>query len=369
MNINYLLITTLFFTANVTFAADEISLYSAFYDDNSGLNVVTPSFKITKEIGENNTINLRYIREPYDKAKPNATVDVISSASSVSGGAGGGFQEKRHEYALSGNHRFETISVGGAIYTSSEGTFDSNGYGLAYAQELAQKNFNLTLAYNGTQDKIYNPDNAPANIDFPQNKKTNTYTLSGTQLINPKFFVTAGFSYAQGEGYHSSPRRKILTKEPAAGGGTTSQTHDENHPETLNRNTLFLSAKHHLYDRSALGVNLSFYTDNWGVDSQALGLNFYNHLNNHMRLRLGFQMYQQSQADFYQAVYLAPTTNMSADTTLREFRSFLIGAKINYDLTRHGLKKWSTSFAIDWYKESNAGVAASILKLSLLIPY
>ena len=349
--------------AGVLWAADELQLFYAWYGDDSGLTVQTPSLGISKQLSEANQLGARYTYERFAKAAPDTAVDAVSGATTVAGGVGGGFSQIRREWQLSDAHNFGATQLSGGMVYSDEEDFASRGASLALAQGLLRNNLTLTGMVSATSDTIND-----AGAGLSRQKDVNALTLAATQVVNPTLVLVGGYSYARVTGYQSQPLRKIVIDE-AVPGGLISHTYDENHPQLRLRNTLFLRAKQYLPTGTSLDANLSYYNDDWGVRAYGADLKALHYLRSHLIVRGRWRYYRQGAADFYRQAYTAPAQFMTADTRLRQFDTLLSGVKLIYDWQRGWLPAGSASLDYDRYRETNQGLQADIVMLNCKFPF
>lgn len=348
-------------------AEDEVELFYGYYEDNSGLEVVTPSISIAKDISEKTTLGAKYTYEKFEKAAPDNALDAVSGATTVAGGTGSGFSEVRQEKVFGATHEFGTYTLSAGYVGSNEEDFESDAWSIALSREMFQKNFTLTGMVSFTHDEINKLDKAPAE-EFPQDKDTRTVTLAATQLINPQLLITGGYSSADISGFQSQPLRKINV-DILIPGGRVGYIYDERHPETRDRNTFFLRVKKYFMTKTSGDINFSHYNDDWGVKANAVDFRASQYLRKDLVARIRYRLYTQSEADFYQEEYNAVSELMTADTRLREFTSTLSGLKLTYYPKRLQLADWSISLSYDKYRETNNGISADIWKVSTIVPY
>lgn len=336
------------------FASDEVEIFFGHYNDDQNLTVLTPGIRASKEINEELTLNGKYTFERFEKTAPETAFDAVSSAS-VTASGGSGFQQDRQEGVVSGQYlRHDEIFALGVI-ASHEEDFRSQAASVAYSRDVLQKNLTLTGQYNFTFDTI-------TDGRTEQTKASHGFTFAATQVIDPKTWIATGYSFTGVTGFQSQPIRQVpLTTN--VGAGTSVEEVDEIHPDLRLRHVMFVRAKRHVLQRSAIEVNVSRYFDDWGVSATTLETSFLQHLDDNIILRLRYRLYDQSAAEFYQPVYSTAQQFMTADRRLRPFAAHLTGIKILFTLPGFG-QRWTLIGGVDQYQETNAGLSARIVKVA-----
>lgn len=358
-------------TATTSMAEDKLELFYSYYTDTKGLDVKSPSVTATKDIGENSTLGFLLIKEKYDLVPPagGAGVDSVSGASVISSSGtsrSNEFHEKREEYGVFGSHIRNDTTYGGGYYVGNEPDFESDSVSLSLDQALFNKNLTLSGRLVLEHDAIFKTG-ASASQGFPKDKDVTRFVLAATQLLSKSALLVTGLSFEDQQGFLSSPSRKF-DKLPIVGGFKTVDI-DERHPDKRFRQVYFVRGKQYFQSKSALDLNLSFYTDDWGVTSYSSELRASQYLTPLIIGRLRYRYYSQSQADFYKTVYSDEEALMTLDAKLREFDSKLYGIQLRYMPRLKQLNAMTISLTYDKYSENNNGKDADIYQLSFAMPY
>ena len=356
--------------STATLAEDELELYYSYYTDDSGLNVTSPSFFISKDISKDSILGFMYLHETYEKSAQGGTADadVVSGATTVVGGGGSSFEEKRNEIGAYATHQlFKDTKVGIGYYYGDEEDYKSGTLTFSADQELFDKNLTLSGRIMFGHDEVDKQD-ADATESFPKDKDVERFVFAATQLISPRSFIVGGLALENQEGYLSSPTRRIAI-DTSVGAGGVRVVYDERHPDERLRQVYFLRGKQFLLTKSAIDLNLSYYTDDWGVDANSAEFRFSQYISPQFIARLRYRYYQQSEADFYETDYTVAEEIMTADARLREYESRLYGFKFTYFPKRATFNDMSVSFSIDTYEETHGGITADIVQIWLEMPY
>jgi hypothetical protein len=349
-------------------AEDELELFYSYYSDSSGLDVTSPNFFISKDITEQDTLGFMYLHETFEKSAQGSGTDAVSGATTVVGGSGSSFEEDRNEYGAYYTHDFSNTTLGAGYYYGDEPDYKSNTLLLAVDQDLLDKNLTLSARVVFGRDKVDKLDAAPEE-SFPKDKEVNRLVLAATQLLSPYSLVVGGFALEDQQGYLSSPTRRIVVETFFPGGGGVRTVYDERHPDERLRQVYFIRGKHYFMTRSAFDLNLSYYTDDWGVSAQSAEVRLSQYLTPQIIGRLRYRYYSQSEADFYKEHYSQEEDIMTADYRLRAFDSELYGAKLSYFFRTKKFNGTSVSLSYDIYEETNNGIDGDIIQVWLNMPY
>jgi hypothetical protein len=348
-------------------AKDEVDLFYGYYKDDKRLTASTPSIQISKDLLDSTALSIKYTYEKFQKDSPANTMDAVTGATTVSGGTGGGFQELRRETIVGLTQRMGSASIGVGYFHSKESDYLSDAYTGAINLELFKKNLTLTAQYGKTFDEVGKLDEP--RLGFPKDKDIDTYTIAATQILTPRLFVTGGYSLSHVDGFQSLPTRKILAIQTFIQGNPIGPIYEEKHPDLRDRQTYFLRFKQYFHSRTSTDLNLSYYRDDWGVRAYAVTPLVQQYLSDSVVLMVHYRYYAQTAADFYQPLYYdSEVTNESlktADVRLRNFDAHTLGATVGI----LAFMDWSVYLRYNRYVETNAGLKAHIVELTIQIPY
>ena len=248
--------------SSATLADNRLELFYSYYTDNSGLDVTSPSFFISKDITEESTMGFMYLHETYEKTAQGNAADTVSGASTVVGGSSAAFEEDRDELGAYVAHTLKDTTVGVGYYYGEEPDFESHAVVLSVDHDLFDKNLTLSARIMFEHDEVDKLD-ADATEDFPKDKDVSRVVFAATQLLTPKSLIVGGFALEDQQGFLSSPTRRIVINRtlPGGGGFVKDRDIDEKHPDSRFRQVYFVRGKQYLTSRGSLDLNLSLYTD------------------------------------------------------------------------------------------------------------
>jgi hypothetical protein len=291
-------------------------------------------------------------------------LDAISSASIASGAAevtGGDavFTEIRHETTGYAASRLGEWSLGGFFRYSTETDYISRSLGVSAARDLFSRSVNLSLSYAYNFDRVYRIVNnlgsrqpwCSGNVDVAD-CRGDGYG-KGSNLLQTHY-VAAGYSHALHRQLLS-----LLTLEVAHARGPQDNPYRgaqilgadaETHPLTRTRVALMGELRIAVPKaRMALEPNYRFTRDTWDINTHAFDARVHFRVLRHLRLRLRYRYYTQSDAFFWRDAgdYLTPSAECvrdrpedcaTADPKLGRWHSHTPGVQIVYELD--GLAKF-----------------------------
>ncbi|MDH5546278.1 MAG: DUF3570 domain-containing protein [Gammaproteobacteria bacterium] len=342
-------------------AENEIDVFVAHYQDNTGLSVFSPVISWLHELSDAFSVNGRFNYETFNKTASNngSAMDAISGATTVVGGSGSGFSETRIEPSAGIAYKRGSWNTNVNTSMSNESHFQSRSIAAGIERETFQRNLTLSINYAYTADQV--EVNSASQGVSTQQKQTQSILLGATQLLGPKDLLSVGFGYANISGYQSGPLRKISIDENLSG-SIVSYIYDESHPTLRNRALLYLQYKSYFQTRTALVVNTSVYRDDWGINAFAIESRLAQYIIDTWRIAWRYRFYYQDAADFYRPLYTQEQDLMTADARLRRFNTHLTGISATWSPAKFN-NDWSIRASLDYYLENDGFTNAIILSL------
>ena len=356
------------------------------------VQAVEPVINLSKDYGDQRTLNLRLTLDTLTGASPNGATPT-NKAQTFTGPSGNGsyqtsagelpldstFKDTRGAFNASWSQPWgenNILSFGGNL--SSEHDFHSLGGNLNLAHDFNQHNTTLATGLSFEYDLIKPVGGTPkaghAMLPFgsePENETeddgkdggTGSETrhqidalLGITQVISPRLLMQFNYSLGRSNGYHNDPY-KILSVI----NGNTGETNGyvfERRPDSRLRQSLFAQAKYAIGE-DVLDTSYRFYTDDWGIRSHTLDLAYrWEFGAGHHYLQPHVRYYQQSAADFYHHSLVAGSgvdangnlpdgSYASADPRLAKFTATTLGLKYGYVMA----KNHEASVRFDYYQQ------------------
>jgi len=338
-------------------AEDRFSIkYQHYEDDNSIYYKNTDGVKsdrwlvaIAKAITEKTSLALNYGVDAISSAS--WKVDGVTSATKRAG------EETRYSGGLGLNHTEGTASYSANFGVSRENNYNSNYLSASAAKDFNKRNTTVAISASRAWDEIYSTKIGDIR-NFPQTKDTSTIGLSLAQTMTPWTVAAIGYEYTQVDGYQAHPEDVVQLSD-------LSFT-DEIHPETRSRNAAVLRLNQYLPWSAAVHADYRYYHDSWGIDSNTVGLQYYQYIFKDLVMRARYRYYTQGAADFYSANPTPADKYPTIDGKLRRFDSEMYGLKLIYDITKLantvGLKaaeKVNVDMKYDRYQQADAITSAT----------
>ena len=230
---------------------------------------------------------------------------------------------------------------------STESDYDSLGLALDYQIQLNQKNTTLNFSVSQNIDSVR---------DFTQvnwrSKNGTEYLVGINQLLTPKSYIEADFTFGDEYGYLSDPYRGIMaflnfplqqnTPPDAA-------LIPENRPSRRTREIFYTEYTQFIdpFDGS-IELSYRFFHDSYGIYANTFEGVWRQNLGRHFVLSPGLRYYRQSAASFYYVIipdYNNLPAYYSADYRLSQMETF----NISVDLTCKIVKQFYLDLAYSRY--------------------
>lgn len=333
-------ILALFLTVSAytqTLPDNELQVNLNTYFDSFNVQVVYPSFSVTRKVSESTSINARYLvdlvtaasirssvhadnaivgsgngneaREDDDRGGGRNSVDAVTAASS----GGGNYQsvgyrpdDVRHELGFGVTQAFGGgLAAVNGLY-SKESDYRSGTIAGTYTRSFFMNNTTVQLGLVRNWDA-----NSPKVFNWTKNKNDITYSVNLTQVWTQKLISQAIYSYIDETGLLSDPYQVITIEQ-----GNQTLRLEPAEPDQRIRQALGVNVNYKLNEDSALHVGLRYYWDDWHVRSLTSSLGWYKHLNDISTIHFGVRNYLQSRAFFFKEIYSQPETYMTVDSKL-----------------------------------------------------
>jgi len=191
-------------------------------------------------------------------------------------------------------------------------------------------------------------------MDATQDKTVADILFGVTQVISERMIAQVNYSFSQSDDYLNDPF-KILTVldangDPVAGPAGLNSYRFENRPDERTQHSLFVKLKTYV-GGGTLDTSYRYLTDDWGIDSHTVDVRYRFNISDRDYLEPHFRVYQQSEADFYQANLIAGAPlpqEASADYRLAEFTGTTFGLKYGHKFNNGN----EASARVEWYNQS-----------------
>jgi hypothetical protein len=350
------------------------------YQDSSGLLVGTYGAWVRQRLPGGTTAEVKALADfvrldpdrGYDPLDPGADRRAPDAVTSASATAGGG--QVQSEWRFEGQAGLDVdaqvagvpVTAGGLVRASTEPDYRAVAGGARAAVALAERNttVEVLLAYGHDRVKpveVFRGQEAA----WPASHQRVAAALALTQLLSTKLVAAAGLAFTGQWGALSSPYRRALV--------APNLLLPEALPRTRQRYSGFLSLSASLTPRLALHLSQGAYVDSWAVRAFIPEAQVAAEVASGILLSLGYRLYSQGAADFYQSTYPDTAEVMAGDLRLGKVRDHTVSMDI-----RRGLSPsphWQAAVLFGYkvsaleYRGVGARVVAHVFMLGMTADY
>ncbi|MEE4245335.1 MAG: DUF3570 domain-containing protein [Kangiellaceae bacterium] len=197
-----------------------------------------------------------------------------------------------------------------------------------------QNNTVLALAISLATDDITPTDAELFNRVIAEEKSTNSYSITLSQIVTKNNIIMLGYSHTVSEGFLSDPYKL-----------------NDFRPDSRAQDAVSLQWRSFLSGPdAAVHVNYRYYQDDWELDSHTIDLEWHQNFSNGIQLVPALRYYSQTEAFFYEPFAV---NNQVPETFSTDFRLSPYGA-ISYKLAFiQRFSQWSYTVSFERY-ESDA---------------
>jgi hypothetical protein len=345
-------------------------VYSAYYRDDEGLEVITLAAAADVRVRGDDRAGVEVLVDRVAFAP----VDAVTSASARTSD-GGGLDKQRVEAiagysaALGGGE--VPWRLGGQARASVEPEYLSLAGAVAGTVELHERNTRVAAALGFGRDHISPEEVAEGDEgSWPASHRRLTFSAQVTRLLGPRVDVSAGVGVAWQSGALASPYRRALVRD---GGGLlgTYDPEPERHPGERTRVTGFAGGGWYLGRGVGLHARLGWYGDSWSVVALAPEVEAALELGSRAVATVGYRFYTQGRASFYEERYQDSMPAQSGDRRLGAVEEHLGSLEVAVWLTRSRSVELSGWYGLSRlaYVDLARNVTAHMMSLALSVAY
>jgi hypothetical protein len=219
--------------------------------------------------------------------------------------SGATIDDKRFDVLGTGNYYFDWGSASASAGFSIEDDYYSGNMGLAASRDFNDRNTTLSAGTGVSLDWLEpTRDRQDPGRPKHENKQSINVYAGLSQVLTRHSVIQSTFSYDYSTGYLSDPYKRSLVLT-----GANTLPRDQR-PSTRNQFTWLTRYRHHVSAfNGTLHLDYRFYADDWSINSSTFDIAWYQDLLWGIQIIPSFRYYSQSEADFYEPVYLAPKAN------------------------------------------------------------
>ncbi len=274
-----------------------------------GVNAYGPAFLIRRSIFDKVALTGTY----YVDAVSNASIDVVTTASP--------YRETRHEFGLSADYAYRDALITFGLMTSHEPDYVANTGSLDVTQEVFGGMTTIAFGFTRASDQV-KKHNEP---DFAATAKHWQYRLGATQILTPRWLMSANFEALSDDGYLGSPYRVARVFGAAV---------PERNPSTRSGRAIKLRLVGDLGSRDAMHVEYRYFRDTWEIKAHTAEIGYSRYFGENWLADAFYRYYTQQHALFYSDNATSETTYISRNRQLSTFNDMGLGAKLSYNLRR-----------------------------------
>ncbi|MCZ6606351.1 MAG: DUF3570 domain-containing protein [Alphaproteobacteria bacterium] len=216
--------------------------------------------------------------------------------------SGATIDDTRFDALGTGNYYLDWGSASAAAGFSIEDDYYSGNLGLAVSRDFNDKNTTLSAGTGVSLDWLEpTQDRGDPGRPTHEDKQSINVYAGISQILTRHSAIQSTFSYDYSTGYLSDPYKRA---------SVAGNLERDQRPSTRNQFTWLTRYRHHLSAfNGTLHLDYRFHADDWSINSSTFDIAWYQDLLWGIQIIPSFRYYSQSEADFYEPVYLAPKAN------------------------------------------------------------
>ena len=261
--------------------------------------------------------------------------------------------DRRKAWSMDLSRQFSGLNVTAGYAYSRESDYVSNGWSVNTLTDFNQKNTTLLLGAAGTDDRV-----TLRYLDTVKPKHGLDLITGVTQLLDPLTSLTFNVGYGRSTGYLADPYRVVEKRTEVFPGLYLPLLYAENRPDQRSKWTAYAAINRSVPKlNGAVEASYRFYHDTFGTTAHTVDLAWFQKIGEHLILRPGLRLYEQTAANFYAVSFdgVSYTPSQlpnpagpfySADYRLSAFRSYNYGLKAIWTVNA----SWELNLAYEEYE-------------------
>lgn len=286
----------------------EDSAEAIFHSYNGGgVNANGPALLVRKQFADKVSVSASY----YVDSVSNASIDVVTTASP--------FREQRNEFGVGAEYVYRDSKLSVTTTSSKEPDYTANGLGIDITQDTFGGMTSVSLGFTRGNDQISKKD-AP---EFHDEAAHWQYRLGVTQILSPRWIVSANAEALADEGFLGSPYRVARVFGAVV---------PERTPRTRSARAIKFRLIGDLGHQDAIHADYRYFTDTWDIKAHTAEIGYSRYFGEQWLADAALRYYRQDKALFYSDNATAESAYVSRNRQLSTFNSVGLGAKISYKL-------------------------------------
>jgi hypothetical protein len=275
--------------------------------DGGGTRASGPALLVRKSIADKFSISGQYFVDMVS----NASIDVVTQASP--------YKETRNEFDLSADYVVRDTQLTLSSQTSREPDYRAQTTSLDVTQEVFGGMTTVSTGFG------YGSDHVGKHLDpeFADTARHWNYRLGATQILTPRWLMSANFEAIDDDGYLGSPYRAARVFGAFV---------PENDPRTRASKALELRAVGDIGSgelRQSVHASWRLFRDSWGIHANTFELGSDRYLQGGWRANAFMRYYTQQHALFYSDNAETETLYISRNRQLSTFHDLGLGVGLS----------------------------------------
>jgi len=245
----------------------------------------------------------------------NASIDVVTQASA--------YKETRHEYTLAADAAVRDTLIHVSTTHSTEPDYLAGSASLDLSQEVFGGMTTVSFGATRGNDTVKKKGSA----DFLDHAQHWQYRLGATQILSPRWLMSANLEAIADDGYLASPYRSARVFGAAV---------PERDPRTRSSRALKFRVLGDISregdERTSVHADWRIFRDNWKISANTVELGLSRHLGDKALADVFVRWYGQTHALFYSDNASVETLYVSRNRQLADFHSLTLGGQVQYTL-------------------------------------
>ena len=274
-----------------------------------GLTASGPALLVRKSMADKVSLSASY----YVDAVSSASIDVVTTASP--------YKETRKEVGFGADYVVRDSQITLSASNSKEPDYQVSSAGIDVSQETFGGMTTVTMGTTRSTDKV----GRKGNSGYFDGVTHWQYRLGVTQILTPRWLMSANFEAIADDGFLASPYRVARVFGAAV---------PERLPRTRSSRAIALRTTVDLGSRDALHGQYRYFWDNWDVKAHTVEAGYRRYLRDRWLGDATVRLYTQDKALFYSDNATAEMLYVTRNRQFSTYTSVGLGARLSYDWKR-----------------------------------
>jgi hypothetical protein len=279
------------------------ALYHAYHG--GGVTAQGPAVLVRKALADRFSLGAQL----YVDSVSNASIDVVTTASP--------YKETRTEYGMSADYVYRDSKISGGFTSSHEPDYTANTASVDVSQEVFGGMTTVNLGFTRGADTV----GKHGSPEFHDEAHHWQYRLGATQILTPRWLLSANVEALADEGFLGSPYRVARVFGAAV---------PERIPRTRSARAVKFRLVGDLGSRDSMHLDYRYYRDTWEVKAHTFEAGYSRYFGERWLADAYVRGYTQTHALFYSDNAQSETTFITRNRQLSTFNDYSIGGKVAY---------------------------------------